>query len=225
MSKFSINDRVKVVSTKNKGSDYLSTIGLCGTVVNVFSPEVNPNRPVVVKLDTLNNKRSASGYFYYTDSDLEMVEGSVGTLTPGTIDYTHVAVCEFPEGCGKYGFAVYPEYSIEPGQYVVVTNKDSFTLVRVLELVTAEDYGKPISKEVVAVPDFELYEFRKQSREEERIRKERSKELRKQLDDRINKLRDMEFYTKMVAELGDRDPLLAEMLAELKSLSGNNINE
>ena len=45
-------------------------------------------------------------------------------------------------------------------------------------------------------------------------------QLRKELDERISKLKDIEYYNRMAKELADKDPEIANLVSELGVVVG-----
>lgn len=133
--------------------------------------------------------------------------------------YNHVAIVNFVEDYGKkdYGFALYDSEwkKSYDGCYVLVNPQNKIALGIIKEIKTVEEYGKSVTKEVVGVCDMTGYNNRVEARQRELDRQKKEAQLRKELDERISKLKDMEYYNRIAKELADKDPEIVNLVSEL----------
>jgi hypothetical protein len=164
-------------------------------------------RFVSVKLD--------SGKFQnYEVNSLKKIEGACDIM----VGNYKIAIVNLQDDYYKkdYGFATYDEVSV--GDLVVVNPKDQFCLGTVKQVLSPEEYGKLVTKEVVAKVDTFAYAARVEERNRNVEREKEKKNIQRQLDAKISKLRDVDFYERVAAELGSRDPEIVEMVNKLKSM-------
>lgn len=200
--KFKTNDKVLVVSL-------CDSKGCTGTIVKYHHYSSGFNKYVGVRMDD-------GKYQQFNEDSLEIMEDSNMGIKE---DYKIAVVKLLTDRHERsYGFALYEE-NIKVGDYVVVNPMNNFTLGIVESIKSKEEYGSIVSKEVISVVNFENYNARIQEKERLiKIEKEK-KELQRELDKKISKLKDLEFYERMSKELSFKDPTIAEMYEKLKSLS------
>lgn len=129
-----------------------------------------------------------------------------------------------------YGFALYDEdmdlltksWSDEENGFrnLVVTNargKDNRVLGKVKLIMSAVDYGKGVTAQVVGVVNMDAYNARVD--EENRLKEiaKKKAEIERALDAEIKKIKDTEYYEKMAKEHSD-NPLIVQLVKELKGL-------
>lgn len=121
-------------------------------------------------------------------------------------------------GAKEYGFALY-DNDVCVGDLVVVNPRNNLTLGRVHAVMTCEEYGKAVTKEVVAkvneIPYLERVEARKKYAEREKLREQ----LIEELDRKIAGLKVASYYEKVVKEFADMCPELVVLYDQIKALS------
>lgn len=215
---FSVGDSVKVVFIPQKYQNKL-----------LISPDVFNYTGVISKtwhdkygvyLNGIVNTTSKEGLFWFNGSELRKnnFEGDF-IMSERMEKYNHVAIVNLVEDYGKkdYGFALYDSEwkKSYDGCYVLVNPQNKITLGVIKEVKTVEEYGKSVTKEVVGVCDMSNYYDRVGARQRELDRQKKEAQLRKELDERISKLKDMEYYNRMAKELADKDPEIANLVSEL----------
>lgn len=227
---FSIGDNVRIVfipqKYKNKLSLHNDNIYYKGTVCNIYKGEVG------VLINGKYNVCSASGLFWFNTDSIEKdkneiekdnIEGEF-IMSSRMEKYNYVAIVNLVEDYNKkdYGFALYDSEcgKCYDGCYVLVNPRDKITLGRIKEIMTVEEYGKNITKEVIGVCDMSAYNDRIEARQRELDRQKKEAQLRKELDERISKLKDIEYYNRMAKELADKDPKIANLVSELGVVVG-----
>ena len=103
---------------------------------------------------------------------------------------------------------------------MVVVNargKDNRVLGTVKQVMTAEEYGKCVTAQVVGVVNMDAYNARVE--EENRLKEitKKKAEIEKALDAEIKKRKDSEYYERMAKEYSD-NPLIVQLVEELKGL-------
>ena len=116
-----------------------------------------------------------------------------------------------------YGFALYEDAKI--GDLVVTNPRSSYSLGIIKNILTQEEYGSEVTKEVIGVVSMEIYNQRLEDRKLAAKLEKEKKELQRKLDKKISKLKYLEFYERMAKELGNRDPEIVDMVNKLKELS------
>lgn len=122
-----------------------------------------------------------------------------------------------------YRFALYD--IVKKGDYVVVNLNNHFALGIIRKVLSKDSKflyskyrGKNVTREVVSVVNMENYYNRVKDRNSKANLEKEKRELRKQLDSKIAKLRDVEFYQKMATEFSEKDPEIAKLVNKLKEL-------
>lgn len=215
---FSVGDSVKVVFIPQKYQNKL-----------LISPDVFNYTGVISKtwdnqygvcLNGIVNTTSKEGLFWFNGSELRKnnFEGEF-IMSERMEKYNHVAIVNLVEDYGKkdYGFALYDSdwEKCFDGCYVLVNPQNKITLGVIKEVKTVEEYGKNVTREVIGVCDMSAYYDRVEARQRELDRQKKEAQLRKELDERISKLKDMEYYNRMAKELADKDPEIANLVSEL----------
>lgn len=225
---FSIGDSVRIIfipqKYKNKLPLHNDDIYYTGKVCNVCKGEVG------VLINGKYNVCSASGLFWFDTDSIEKdeiekdnIEGEF-IMSSRMEKYNYVAIVNLVEDYNQkdYAFALYEaEYEkCYDSCYVLVNPRDKITLGRIKEIMTVEEYGKNVTKEVIGVCDMTAYYNRIATREAEVERQKKEAQLRKELDERISKLKDIEYYNRMAKELADKDPEIANLVSELGVVVG-----
>jgi len=212
-----MNKEVIIIKADRK-SKYHKTLHKTGTVINCTS-----GSELGVKIDGLYNDASNKGLFWFKPYEIEFVdkyEENNGGKNDMYIDGKYrIAVVNLVEDRYNtdYGFALYDE-NVKVGDCVITNPQNKLTLSLVKSIVTQEEYGKGVTKEVVGLIDMSGYKARVEDRERAvKIEKEK-KELQRELDKKISKLKDLEFYERMAKELSDKDPEIVAMVNKLKEL-------
>lgn len=215
---FSVSDSVKVVFIPQKYQNKL-----------LISPDVFNYTGVISKtwddqygvcLNGIVNTTSKEGLFWFYGSELRKnnFEGEF-IMSERMEKYNYIAIVNLVEDYGKkdYGFAIYDSEwkKCYDGCYVLVNPQNKITLGVIKEIKTVEEYGKNVAKEVVGVCDMSNYYDRVEARQRELDRQKKEAQLRKELDERISKLKDMEYYNRMAKELAEKDPEIANLVSEL----------
>lgn len=215
---FSVGDNVKVVFIPQKYQnkllippDVFNYIGtVCKTWDNLYG----------ICLNGITNASSKEGLFWFNGSELRKnnFEGEF-IMSERMEKYNYVAIVNLVEDYNKkdYGFALYDSEWKKgyDGCYVLVNPQNKITLGVIKEVKTIEEYGKNVTKEVIGVCDMSAYNDRVEARQRELDRQKKEAQLRKELDERISKLKDMEYYNRMAKELADKDPEIANLVSEL----------
>lgn len=208
--KIEINDRVQIISECNSKGQW-------GTVISTYYAGFSRCcKYVMVHLDNGNkqgyNQRSVRKLLS-EENRRDIMEG-----------FKHVAIVNFLEDYNKkdYGFALYEtEYiGLRIGDLVVVNprSKNNRVLGTVEGIKTVDEYGKKVTAQVVGVVNMSGFTAREEEQKRrEEIKKERAA-IEKELESKVRKLKDMEFYEKMAKEYSEKDPELMELVEKLKSL-------
>lgn len=204
-----INDRVVITSDCNSK-------GYTGVVIGTYHAGYSRHcKYVMVHLDN----GIKQGYNQRSVRKIENYKGECDNMT----GFNRVAIVNLLEDYSKkdYAFALYDtEWKVlQRGDLVVVNarGKDNRVLGTVKEMMSADEYGKGVNAQVVAVANMDAYNARI---EEENKAKEVAKKkaaIEKELEEEINKRKTVEFYEEMANKYSD-NPRLAELVAELKGL-------
>lgn len=204
--KFQKDDRVVVISECNSKGQLGTVIGKCRY------PDWYEAKYISVKLDNGEHQN----YNSRSLKKLNSIDEEESLKMKGDF---RIAIVNLLEDYNKkdYGFALFDESVV--GDLVVVNPRNTNVLGSIKEILTKEEYGKDVSKEVIGVVNMITYNERLKERERlTQIVKEK-KELQRQLDAKISKLKDIEYYEKMSQELKDKDPEIADMAQKLRNLS------
>lgn len=215
---FSVGDSVKVIFVPQKYQNKL-----------LISPDVFNYTGVINKtwhdkygvyLNGIVNTTSKEGLFWFNSSELRKnnFEGDF-IMSERMEKFSSVAIVNLVEDYNKkdYGFALYDSECGKciKGSYVLVNPQNKIALGVIKEIMSVEEYGKSVTKEVIGVCDMSGYYDRVEARQRELDRQKKEAQLRKELDERISKLKDMEYYNRMAKELADKDPEIANLVSEL----------
>lgn len=183
-----------------------------------------------VLLDDERNPASREGLFWIKSSELTFIENESEDIKME--GFKNVAIVNLLDDYNKkdYGFALYDEdmdlltksWSDKENGFrnLVVTNargKDNRVLGKVKLIMSAEDYGKGVTAQVVGVVNMDAYNARIE--EENRLKEiaKKKAEIEKALDAEIKKRKDAEYYEEMAKKYND-NPLIGQLVAELKGL-------
>jgi len=199
-----ISDRVVVISDCNSKGEF-------GTVDKFCNYASNPTSCVVVNLDNGGTKS-------YNVKSLKLIDLNKEDIKMVIGDYK-IAIVNLEDDYYKkdYGFYLYDNVKI--GDTVVVNPNNKFALGKVKAIKTKEEYGRNVTKDVVGVVNMDAYKKRVEERNEAIELAKQRKEIQRELDKKISKLKDLEFYERMAKELGNKDPEIVDMVNKLKGLS------
>ena len=166
---------------------------------------------IAVRIDNLNNDLSSSGLFYFTASELEIVndikeENNMSNTTKIT-NYLNAIKIKFVDDVNVCS-CVYANFEpdLKVGDLVVVKPAHhKIALARVEEILEGNNYET--SREVVSKVDTSYYNERVKIREQ-------AAELKAKMEERARKLQDIALY-QMLAE---NDPDMQKLLEEYRSL-------
>lgn len=215
MSEFEYGDYVEVISPN------VESYGMIGMVVN---PN---NRCTYVVFADWNGQSNKTCYFKNTRLKKLGQEKENNKMT----GFKNVAIVNLLDDYNKkdYGFAIYDtEFDMEHdikesimGSLVVVNvrSKDNRTLGIIKDIVSIESYtGKNVTAQVIGIVNTDGYEARLEDEKKREETRKRKAALIKDVEERIRKQKDIEFYEKMAVELGEKDPELKDLVAELRTL-------
>lgn len=191
--KYSTGDRVKVTSG-------CLTSGKVGTVTG-YCNGYNHN-VVIVHLDC--------GYVRnYNELSLTLIEKYKGEQIMALTGNFKIATVNFIQGYNtskEYGFALFDD-GIKEGDIVLCDCDNGYSIAKVVGVMSQEEYGKSVTKEIVCKCDFAPFEKRKA------IRKQKV-EIKKKLDKAVKENQDLILY-KTIAQ---NNPDVAALLAEYEAL-------
>lgn len=203
---FQINDRVILISDCNSKGEFGTVTGKCRY------PDWYEANYITVKLDNGTSQN-------YNSRSLKKIKSKEEEENFKMKGNFRIAIVNLLEDYNKkdYGFALFDYASV--GDLVVVNPRNTNVLGTIKEIMTKDEYKKDVSKEVIGVVDMTSYSERVKERERlAQIEKEK-KELQRQLDVKISRLKDIEYYEKMAQELKDKDPEIAAMAQKLRDLT------
>jgi len=161
------------------------------------------------------------GCYWFNEEDLETVREEEKSEELRMLDYKNIAIVNLLEDYNNkdYGFALYDD--LKSGDMVVVNagGKNKRVLGTVKSVMTTEEYGKSVTAEVIGVVNLENFNGREAEKVKQEELKKKKDAVEKELRNKIEKLRDIEFYEKMATEFADKDPDIARLVGELKSLT------
>lgn len=195
-------------------------VGMSGIVERISGSTIG------VKIDNLENSASTYGVFWFTVNQIR-IKGKEETIME---NFNNVAIVQFPGNPKKYGFAIYDEELelLEKYNSTEVIVKSSLTgydtLALLFEITTRKEFesrrenkGVKITAEVIGVVDKRSYDKRVAERERLEEITKRTAEIKRKLDEEIERRKTLEFYEKIVQEYSN-DTELAELVKELKKL-------
>lgn len=195
-------------------------VGMSGIVERISGSTIG------VKIDNLENSASTYGVFWFTVNQIR-IKGKEETIME---NFNNVAIVQFPGSPKKYGFAIYDEELelLEKYNSTEVIVKSSLTgydtLALLFEITTRKEFESrrenkdiKITAEVIGVVDKRSYDKRVAERERLEEITKRTAEIKRKLDEEIERRKTLEFYEKIVQEYSD-DTELTELVKELKKL-------
>lgn len=192
---FRIGDRVTL---RTNGKYKALEAGMHGTVRLMY--ECN----YTVQIDGHINPRSAKGYFYFTEKQLEIFKEEDKIMTGNY----RIADVQFIEGVNKnevYAYACYDEDVYVDDICVVKSANHGFGIAKVVRLRARTD--EEIIREIVCKADFSKYDTRVANRKKQA-------ELKKAMASRASKLQELSMYEL----LAKNDPEMAELLSAYKEI-------
>lgn len=196
------NDRIVVTKRSGKYKKY-DLLHKHGTIVGYYEDEYK------IKIDNIDNPRSAEGVFYLSARLFELEDAyeetfeteSEVTVMDGNYKVVLVAFLDKPHE--QYKYACYEE-NINVGDVCMVKSKrHGFGIAEVIELI--EDNDEPLVREIVARIDMSAYNSRVAQR---KLRTE----LKQKMEERANKLQEIALYELLAKE----DKEMAELLKAYK---------
>lgn len=190
-----------------------------------FSCEKGHDVAFHVKSDCCDFEEGENTLIYMTDRKKKKYDQyylSLKQIEKGEMDsmtgYEKVAVVNLLNDYNKkdYEFALFTD--AKEGDLVVCNPLNTYELGKVVSVLITEEYGKSVTKEVISVVDMAAYETRVAERENQKKIADEKKKIQKELDAKISRLKDLEFYERMAKELGDKDPEIKKMVEDLKEL-------
>lgn len=226
-----LNRRVKIINSSKPFYRRLKIIRAEGIVTKVCSNDV-----IGVKLDDYNNPSSVNGLFWFTVSDLKVLDlDKEGDVIIMNKDFKEVALIDIDirGRKGKLPCAIYEEESKllrgnkENPDLVVVEIVENGVLKRkvgeVRDLISVESYesSDKVCHEIIGVVNKDASEAREAERERLKQIEERKRAIEHELNKEIHKRRNMEYYQEMAEKYSD-NPRLMELVEEMKKLIGSN---
>lgn len=194
---FEINDIVEVLSN-------CQSYGERGIVVGYFTVEHLPNNPIVrVKLDSGKTR-------IYNESSLKKcdeIEREAKNMAL-TEDF-RIANVRFVDGYNInkiFSFALFDD-EVTEGDYVVCDTQNGYCVAEVVSIISADSYGKNVTKEIVSKIDFSEFKRRKEIRA-------KKAELKKKLDKAVKENQDIFLYETVAKS----NSVVAELLEQYKAL-------
>ena len=194
---FEIDDIVEVLSR-------CQSYGKRGIVVGHFTTPGYPECLVIrVKLDSGETR-------FYNESSLKKVdeierEAKEMALTE---DF-RVANVKFLDGYNGdklYRFALFDD-DVTEGDCVVCDTQNGYCVAEVVSIISADSYGKNVTKEIVSKIDFSEFKRRKEIRT-------KKAELKKKLDKAVKENQDIYLYETVAKS----NSVVAELLEQYKAL-------
>ena len=194
---FEINDIVEVLSN-------CQSYGERGIVVDYFTFEHLLNNPIVrVKLDSGKTR-------IYNESSLKKcdeIEREAKNMAL-TEDF-RIANVRFVDGYNSnkiFSFALFDD-EVTEGDYVVCDTQNGYCVAEVVSIISADSYGKNVTKEIVSKIDFSEFKRRKEIRA-------KKAELKKKLDKAVKENQDIFLYETVAKS----NSVVAELLEQYKAL-------
>lgn len=117
-----------------------------------------------------------------------------------------VAIVKFISGYDtnkEYGFALYNYFTIKVNDYVLCDTQYGYNVAKVVEVMSQEEYGKSVTKEIICKCDFTAYKTRKDIRN-------RVKMIKKKLDKAVKENQNMTLYKAIAKDNSEVANLLSE---------------
>jgi len=213
-----INKRIVVKNSSKLKYRRENIIGQTGYIESFHS-----NNSVVVVLDNKNNPQSNRGVYYFTSSEIDLLDKfdnikNNGGNTMNQNEDFNVAIVELLEDYNKkeYAFALFEDCC--EGALVVINPNNKFTLGKIIRIETKEEYNNVVTKEVIAVVNTYDYDERVVRRKEDAEKEVERKKIEKEMQERIRKIQDADYYKRKAEEFKDIDPELANLLKKYEEI-------
>ena len=117
-----------------------------------------------------------------------------------------IATVKFISGYNKnkeYGFALYDYFTIKVNEYVLCDTQYGYNVAKVVDVMSQEEYGKSVTKEIICKCDFTAYETRKDIRNKVKM-------VKKKLDKAVKENQNMTLYKAIAKDNSEVANLLSE---------------
>lgn len=117
-----------------------------------------------------------------------------------------IATVKFISGYNKnkeYGFALYDYFTIKVNDYVLCDTQYGYNVAKVVDVMSQEEYGKSVTKEIICKCDFTAYETRKDIRNKVKM-------VKKKLDKAVKENQNMTLYKAVAKDNSEVANLLSE---------------
>lgn len=204
LARYQTGVKVKIIHQRKYKAEDL--IGKTGIIQTAYGTQIK------VKVNGMYNLRSAGGYFYFTPSELEIIDEEFDNIMEennmhNITNYLNIAKVKFVDGNNActYDYANF-EGSLKAGDLCVVkTAHHGFGLARVVEIIDRNDIET--CREIVSIVNTEAYDGRVETRA-------RSAELKAKMEERAKQLQDIALYQMLAKD----DPAMMELLMEYQEL-------
>lgn len=199
MMHIEVNTRVTIRPHANYKGKYTNEQGI---VLRAYKEMVG------VKLDNHTNKSSTYGVFWFKPTEVDIIESEEIIMCE---NYSVVAV-QFLDGSNtdkKYMYALYDDTIVEGDLVVVKTGHHGLAVAKVVAFEGNKPGTVCCGREIICKVDMTAYEARKQ-------KAQMMTDLKNRMDVKVQQLQQTALYEL----LSEKDPELATMLAEYKSLLG-----
>ena len=195
--------KVKVIDGSKYGSKYTGKIGVientsCG------------NTAFGIRLNGCENPKSSKGLFWFSVDEIEFIESEEDVMLSQNENFA-VAGVKFLDGTNKdkeYFYALFDEYYV--GDLVVVqTGHHGLALAEISSIGWSDKEKVMCSREIVTRVDMKAFCERQEKRKA-------LARLKNDMDKKVKELQETALY-EMLAE---KDPALALMLGQYKTLMG-----
>ena len=205
LMRFQNGVRVRVIRQRKYKTE--SLISKIGTIQSVYGTQIT------VKLDNEYNIRSGRGCYYFTPSELEILDDEFDNIMEennmqNVTNYLNIAKVKFVDGNNDrtYDYANFEPSLIVGDLCVVKTAHHGLGLAKVVEIVERNDVETP--REIVARVDTFDYDLRVQTRA-------KAAELKAKMQERAKQLQDIALYQMLAKD----DPSMMELLNEYQALN------
>ena len=117
-----------------------------------------------------------------------------------------IATVKFISGYNKnkeYGFALYDYFTIKVNDYVLCDTQYGYNVAKVVDVMSQEEYGKSVTKEIICKCDFTAYETRQDIRNKVKM-------VKKKLDKAVKENQNMTLYKAIAKDNSEVANLLSE---------------
>lgn len=195
---FSVGDRVRI-----KHKKYTNVpVGATGTIRNRYSFSY------AIVIDGINNPRSDYNCFYFTEKQIEYLQGGTDMNEVKMEGNYRIALVKFLEGTNtdkEYEYACYDDSILNNDYCVVMSAHHGIGVAQVVKVMPKDD--RKITREIICKADFTDYNTRCDKRKAKA-------ELEKKMKQRAAELQELSLY-KMLAE---HDPSMRDLLSEYESV-------